>query len=97
VLRFQETHDLADKERVLNLIIQRGYTAGQPLLRLAKTTNDNDTRWLAIRALGMIKFEESSPFLIESLNSDEHYVRASAARALGELRYSPQAQRWFTC
>ncbi|HEY6346359.1 MAG TPA: HEAT repeat domain-containing protein [Bryobacteraceae bacterium] len=89
VLRFQQTHGLADKERILNLIIQEGYAAGPPLLRLAKATNDNDTRWLAIRGLGMLKFEDASPFLIESLKSDEHYVRANAARALGELRYSP--------
>jgi hypothetical protein len=88
VLRFRESHDLADKERILNLIIQRGYGAGQPLLQLAKTTDDNDTRWLAIRGLGMLKFEEAAPFFIESLKSDEHYVRANAARALGELRYS---------
>jgi HEAT repeat protein len=83
------THDLADKERILSLIIQRGYPAGQQLLGLAKTTNDNDTRWLAIRGLGMLKFEDAAPFLIESLKSHEHYVRANAARALGELRYSP--------
>jgi hypothetical protein len=89
VLRFQETHDLADKERVLSLVIQRGYPAGPLLLRLAKTTNDNDTRWLGVRGLGMLKFEDAAPFLIESLKSDEHYVRANAARALGELRYSP--------
>ncbi len=88
VLRLQETCDVADKERVLSLIVQRGYSAGPLLLRLAKTTNDSDTRWLAIRGLGMLRFEEAAPFLIESLKSDEHYVRANAARALGELRYS---------
>ena len=91
VLRFRESHDLADKERILNLIIQRGYGAGQPLLQLAKTTDDNDTRWLAIRGLGMLRFAGATRFLIESLQSDEHYVRANAARALGELRYSRAA------
>jgi HEAT repeat protein len=89
VLRFQATHDVADKERILNLIIQRGSGAGQPLLQLAKTTDENDTRWLAIRGLGMVRFEGAAPFLIESLISNEHYVRANAARALGELRYAP--------
>jgi HEAT repeat protein len=87
VLRFRETHDVSDKERILNLIVQRGYGAGQPLLQLAETTGDNDTRWLAIRGLGMVKFERAAPFLIESLRSDEHHVRANAARALGELGY----------
>jgi HEAT repeat protein len=89
VLRFQETQDLADKERALSLIVQRGYPAGQQLLMLTKATNDNDTRWLAIRGLGMLKFEDATPFLIESLKSNEHNVRANAARALGEIRYSP--------
>jgi HEAT repeat protein len=91
VLQFRETHNVADKERVLNRIAQRGYEAGQPLLQLAKTTDDNDTRWLAIRGLGMLKFREAAPFLVDSLQSDEHYVRSNAARALGELRYSRAA------
>jgi hypothetical protein len=91
VLRFQKTRDLAGKEKVLNLIVERGGAAGPPLLRLAQTTNDNDTRWLAIRGLGMLKFAGAAPFLTESLKSDEHYVRANAARSLGELRYSPTA------
>jgi|SRR5579872_5323449 len=89
VLRFQRTRDLAEKEKVLNLIIQGRYPAGEQLLRLAEITNDNDTRWLALRGLGMLKFEDAAPFLIKSLQSEEHYVRANAARALGELRYSP--------
>ena len=91
VLRFRDTRDVADKERLLDRIIQRGRGAGQLLLDLAKTTNDNDTRWLAIRGLGTIKFEDAAPFLMESLKSEEHYVRANAARALGELRDSNAA------
>ena len=91
VVKFHDTHDLADKERILGSLIKYGDDAGQQLLRLAKTTNDNDTRWLAIRGLGMLKFEQAAPFLIDSLQSDEHYVRANAARALAELRYSPAA------
>jgi HEAT repeat protein len=88
VLRFRQTRDVADKERILYRIIPKAREAGLLLLDLAKTTDDNDTRWLAIRGLGMLKFEEAAPFLIESLKSEEHYVRANAARALGELRYS---------
>jgi HEAT repeat protein len=91
VLQFRETHNVADKERILYRITQRGYEAGQQLLELAKTTDDNDTRWLAIRGLGMLRFAGATRFLIESLQSDEHYVRANAARALGELRYSRAA------
>jgi HEAT repeat protein len=91
VRQLRETHNVAEKERILDRITQRGYRAGQQLLQLAKTTDDNDTRWLAIRGLGMLKFREAAPFLIESLQSDERYVRSNAARALGELRYSPAA------
>jgi hypothetical protein len=89
VLQFEATHDLVEKERVLGRITQGGYAAGQQLLRVATTTADVDTRWLAIRGLGTLKFQDAAPLLIESLQSDEHYVRANAARALGEIRYSP--------
>jgi HEAT repeat protein len=88
VLRFRQTRDVSDKERILDRIVQRGSEAGRLLLDLAKRTEDNDTRWLAIRGLGILRFEHAAPFLIESLKSGEHYVRANAARALGELRYS---------
>jgi HEAT repeat protein len=89
VLRFRETREVLQKERILNQITQRGKDAGQLLLQLAKSTDDTDTRWLAIRGLGTLKFEDAAPFLIESLQSEEHYVRANAARALGELRCAP--------
>jgi HEAT repeat protein len=91
LVRFRETTDTAAKENILNQIVQRGHRVGQPLLDLAKGTDDNDTRWLAIRGLGRLKFQEAAPFLVESLRSDERYVRANAARALGELRYSRAA------
>jgi hypothetical protein len=91
ILQFRNAHDVVDKERILNRVSDHGYEAGQPLLQLAKTTGDNDTRWLAIRGLGMLKFEPAATFLIDSLRSDEHYVRANAARALAELRYSRAA------
>lgn len=87
--QFEETRDLAAKEKAMNLIAQQGSTAGALLLQLAKTTNDNDTRWMAIRGLGTTRFEDAAPFLVDSLDSPEPYVRANAARALGELRYSP--------
>jgi HEAT repeat protein len=38
----------------------------------------------------MLKFRQAAPFLTKSLQSDE-YVRANAARALAELRYSAAA------
>ncbi len=67
LLRFRESPDVAGKEKILNLIVQQGYGAGPPLLQLTKTADDSDTRWLAIRGLGILRFEEAAPFLIESL------------------------------
>lgn len=89
IRQFRETSAIPAKEQILNRIAQRGGDAGKQLLGLAKTTGDPDTRWLAIRGLGMMKFREAAPFLVDSLRSSEHYVRANAARALGEIRYSP--------
>jgi HEAT repeat protein len=88
LFQFRESHDLAEKSRILDRIVQSGSQSGAPLLRLARTTEDNDTRWLAIRGLGELKFQAAAPFLLESLHADQRYVRANAARALGELRYS---------
>jgi HEAT repeat protein len=88
MVQFREARNLPEKEALLNRIAQRGQEAGYLLLQLAKSTADNDTRWLAIRGLGRIRFVEAAPFLVASLQSKEHYVRANAARALGELQYS---------
>jgi hypothetical protein len=88
IRQFRETSAIPAKEQILDRITQRGGDAGKQLLGLAKTTDDADTRWLAIRGLGMMRVREAAPFLVDSLRSSEHYVRANAARALGEIRYS---------
>ena len=89
LIKFRDTHDIAEKEKLLNQITHDGPEAvAKQLLQLAKATTDGDTCWLAIRGLGVLKFEQAAPFLIESLQSPERYVRANAARALGELQYS---------
>lgn len=89
--RFQAADGAAAKEQLLNRIAERGGEAGKGLLSVAQTTGDLTTRWLAIRGLGMMKFEAAAPFLLDSLRSSEPYVRANAARALGELRYTAAA------
>ena len=88
---FQSTSAVAAKEALLYRITRQGGEAGKGLLKMAKTTSDVNTRWLAIRGLGMLKFREAASFLIDSLRSPEHYVRANAARALGEITYKPAA------
>lgn len=86
IRQFRDAGAIPAKERILYRLAQRGGDAGKQLLRLAETTDDADTRWLAIRGLGVMKFTDAAPFLIDSLRSSEHYVRANAARALGEIR-----------
>jgi HEAT repeat protein len=83
--RFQTSTDIASKEAVLRNIIIGFPNAGPDLLTIARETDDTDTEWLAIRGIGELKFKDASPFLKQSLKSPEHYVRANAARALGEL------------
>jgi HEAT repeat protein len=87
--RFQTADVIATKEGLLYRLVQRGGEAGKDLLTMAETTDDVNTRWLAIRGLGMMRFKEATPFLLDSLRSSEHDVRADAARALGEIRYTP--------
>jgi len=83
---FVAANDLAAKEKILlSITNQFGETAGQPLLNAAIRAADADTRWMAIRGIGYVKFKSAAPRLIEWLKSPEHYVRANAARALGEI------------
>lgn len=84
--RFQSERDRAAKEALLDSIT-RGYpSSGSDLLEIARHTRDADTRWLAIRGIGWLKFRDAAPFLKQSLDSESSYVRANAARALGEIR-----------
>ncbi|SPE34664.1 hypothetical protein SBA2_980019 [Acidobacteriia bacterium SbA2] len=80
------TRDLEAKERLLSAITTKFPDSGPALLQLAETTSDADTRWMAIRGVGMLKSRRATPFLVRSLLSEHHYVRANAARALGEIR-----------
>ena len=59
--------------------------AGPALLKIARETKDTETRWLAIRGIGWLKYKEAAPFLRESLHSRSNYVRANSATALGEV------------
>lgn len=83
---FEDAHDLDEKESVLREITTRFPGAGPELHKLAQGTTDVDTRWMAIRGIGYLKYEKAAPFLINSLHSDHHYVRANAARALDDMK-----------
>jgi HEAT repeat protein len=60
--------------------------AGHTAIEIVKTTKDPDAKWRAIRILGSLRYEPAVPVLKESLSDSHHYVRANAARALGDLR-----------
>jgi len=84
---FVVARDLGQKEAILYGLTSRfGESAGPGLLEVAIRAGDQDTRWMAIRGIGYVKFKPAAPRLIEWLGSPEHYVRANAARALGEIR-----------
>jgi len=59
--------------------------AGSDLLVVAKGPEDGDTKWLAIRGIGYLKFADGVPFLELSLNSTSESERANSARSLGEI------------
>ena len=84
---FVVARDLGQKEAILYGLTSRfGESAGPGLLEVAIRAGDQDTRWMAIRGIGYVKFKPAAPRLIEWLGSPEHNVRANAARALGEIR-----------
>ena len=83
--RFDNEHGLAAKERLL-LAITKDPGAGPALLRLAKSTANPDTRWMAMRGMATLHYTAAASFLETSLKSRDVFVRANAARALGDLR-----------
>ena len=85
LLRFSTESDLVPKEAILRRIITTYPESGTALLKIARETKDPDTRWLAIRGLGDLRYTKAAAFLRQSLSSNEHYVRANAARSLGEM------------
>lgn len=82
---FQSERDRATKELILYHITKDYPHSGAALLGIARQAKDCDTRWLAIRGIGSLKFHDAAPFLKQSLDSESSYVRANAARALGEI------------
>jgi HEAT repeats len=86
LIRFQSERDIARKEAIILEVSQKYRDAGPQLLQIAESTSDLDTEWLAIRGIGYVKYQPAAPFLVTSLASPYHYVRANAARALGEIK-----------
>ena len=81
--RFVAERDRVRKEELLEAIV-RFPDSGARLLDIAHSTSDLDTKWLAIRGLGRVKYQPAGRFLIESLKHPHPSVRACAARAIGD-------------
>jgi hypothetical protein len=84
--QFDDEHDLARKERLLGHVTSRYPLGGAALLRLAQSTANVDTRWMAMRGMATLHFKSGTPFLEQSLRDSDALVRANAARALSDLR-----------
>jgi HEAT repeat protein len=83
--KFDSEHNLAAKERLLLSVTTEGPSAGSSLLRLAKSTTNTDTRWMAMRGMATLHCTTCAPFLEASLKDSNALIRANAARALGDL------------
>ncbi len=86
LIRFDNEHDLSAKERLLLSVTNKDAGAGPSLLRLAESTTNSDTRWMAMRGMATLHYTACAPFLEASLKDSDALVRANAARALGDLR-----------
>ncbi len=84
--RFDREHDLAKKEQLLRTVTDQDRGAGPALLRLARSTSNWDTRWMAMRGMAALHYTACAPFLRASLKDSDWGIRANAARALGDLR-----------
>jgi HEAT repeat protein len=85
--QFESEHQLEAQTKTLREIYGRYHEAAAPgLLKIASQTTDNQTKWLAISALGELHFEHAGPFIVECLRDDDFKVREAAALALSRIK-----------
>src|SRR5262249_45174687 len=91
--RIREALKASDKEPPLRQQLKIDVIgAGETAMELATTTKDPDAKWMAIRILGNLQYERAIPLLLGSLSDPHHYVRANAARALGDMKVATAAK-----
>jgi uncharacterized protein len=88
--QFAAETKLEKKARLLDEIVLQP-NSGAALLRLANSTTDVTTHYLAIRGLGTVKYEQAVPDLLGWLRHGHPWIRGNAARALGEIRATSAA------
>lgn len=84
--RFDAEQNLAAKALLLLDLTSHNADAGPALLRLAQSTEHPETRWMAIRGMGILHYAGGISYMEASLRDPDALVRANAARALGDLR-----------
>lgn len=96
LVSFDDEHDLAAKERLLRTITGQGPGAGPALLKLARSTANIDTRWMAMRGMATLHYTAAAPFLKASLKSRDVLVRANAPLLREKIpRFAGQTRAWL--
>jgi HEAT repeat protein len=86
---FEAQHELETKKQILKEILHNYHdSAGPGLLKIASHTEDSQTKWMAIAAVGELEVREAAPFVVKCLHDDDPKVRGHAARALSRLNDS---------
>jgi len=91
VTEFQSKPSYAAKDRFMPKLTTHA-AFGPHLMALARDSKDDEIRWLSIRGLGYLKFKPATALLVECLKDEHAYVRANAARALGEMKATSAAE-----
>src|SRR5690348_16408459 len=75
LLRFDNEHDLSTKEYLLLTLTNKDAGAGPALLRLARSTTNSDTRWMAMRGMATLRYTACAPFLEAALKDSDTLIR----------------------
>jgi HEAT repeat protein len=83
--RFESEHQIDAQKQALQNVAQYRDTAGPGLFKIASRTEDKQTKWLAIAALGELQFQEAAQFIVSCLRDEDPKVRQASALALSRI------------